>query len=112
MLVQLSQAEPWRLPGTVVQPGETAVAAARRALAAAGVPPDDLILHRLYRGPGWPEADQVALFVSREVSVPASSSGAGSACFFAPGALPEATEPGARRRIAEVLDGAEAAEDW
>lgn len=116
LLVRHSYAPGWMFPGGGVERGETALDAVRRevreesGIAISGVPQ----LHGLFSNEEHFRGDHVAVFVIREFSrEPWKPSGEiAEADFFAAGQLPEGTTGGTRRRIAEILGGAEAGPLW
>ena len=118
LLVRHTYAPGWHSPGGGVQAGETAEAAVERELmeetgiALGGRPR----FFGLYFNRGVSRRDHVALFVCRGWSearpprlptVEIAETG-----FFARDALPDGVSGGTRRRLAEILDGAERSAEW
>ena len=116
-LIRHTYAPGWHLPGGAVDPGETVEAAVIRELfeETAVIPAARPRLHGLMLNLHLGARDHVAVYVvdrftqgtprvpNREIA---------EIGFFPPEALPEATSPATRRRIAEVLTGAPAATLW
>ena len=116
-LVKHSYVSGWHLPGGGVEPGETMRTALARELAEEGnielTAPADLF--GVYFNGHVSRRDHVALFVVRhfrQPSMPARNREIVECGFFAVDALPEDTTMGTRARIAEVMEGREASEEW
>ncbi len=116
MLVKQSYAPGWILPGGGVERGETFVdAAIREVLEEAGlVAEGPLQLHGIFSNEAVFRGDHVACFVMREFSRVAWSPDLeiSDARFFSAKHLPEDTNEGSRRRIAEILDGVPLTTHW
>ncbi len=116
-LVKHSYADGWHLPGGGVERGETLLAAITRELAEEGnielvAPP---ALHGIFFHPMYSNRDHIALFVVRtfrQPSKPVPNYEIIEHGFFPPDALPSDTTIGTRARIAEVLNGAPAPQQW
>lgn len=118
LLVRHTYAPGWHFPGGGVQAGETAAAAVERELleeagVALGERPQ---FFGLYFNRGASRRDHVALFVCRRWSqarqprlptIEIAETG-----FFAPDALPDGVSGGTRRRLAEIVEGAERSAEW
>ena len=116
LLVEHTYLHGWYFPGGGVERGETTEAAlARELVEEAGVRmsarPRLVSVHD--SGSAYP-GDHVLLYrVGAWDPCPATSRGEiREARFFAPDALPEAITPGTRRRVDEVLNGAEPDPMW
>ena len=116
LLVRHSYAPGWILPGGGVERGEGLCEAAVRELReeAAIVATGDLSLHGVFLNDRQFPGDHVACFVLRQFRAEAFKPNAeiAEARFHAIAALPDATSPGTRRRIAEVLGGLQPPRDW
>jgi ADP-ribose pyrophosphatase YjhB (NUDIX family) len=116
-LVKHSYVAGWHLPGGGVEPGETLVAALGRELAEEGNieligPPE---LYAVYWNRRMARRDHVALYVVRsfrQTAPPQPNHEIVAHGFFAPDAFPPETSLATRARVAEVLEGRNAAEIW
>jgi 8-oxo-dGTP pyrophosphatase MutT (NUDIX family) len=116
-LIRHSYVAGWHLPGGGVETGETIFSALTRELAEEGnitlaEPP---VLHGVFFNARVSRRDHVAVFVVRafhQDAPPQPNHEIIAHGFFHPGALPEDTTQGTRRRIAEVFDGVPISERW
>jgi 8-oxo-dGTP pyrophosphatase MutT (NUDIX family) len=117
LLVRHGYRRGWYFPGGGVERHETLLAALCReveeetGVRVSGQPR----LHGLFsNGQSFP-GDHIALFVVRDWDrphVPSPNAEIAEQGFFAPDMLPDDTDPGTRRRLAEILDHSPAAEHW
>jgi 8-oxo-dGTP pyrophosphatase MutT (NUDIX family) len=116
LLVRHSYSPGWHFPGGGVEHGESADLAARRELMEEGgvEPTAPLRLVGLYANHRNFPNDHIALY--RAESWRACSASAGGEIaergFFPLDALPEGVRAGARRRLAEIFDGAPPSVEW
>lgn len=116
-LVRQTYMPGFHLPGGGVDPGETCREAAMREAHEEGglicpAPPEPF---GIYFNPALARRDHVVLFVARGVvHDPGARQGLEirDAGFHPPDALPEATTPATRARIAEVLAGRQVSDIW
>jgi len=118
LLVRHTYTPGWHLPGGGVEPGETAADALARELmeeggiALSGEPQ----LFAVYLNRRVSRRDHVLLFLCREWTEtspsPVPNFEIAEAGFFSPGALPDDATEATRRRLAEILEGAERTADW
>jgi ADP-ribose pyrophosphatase YjhB (NUDIX family) len=117
LLVRHTYRPGWCFPGGGVEWGETLAQSLERELEeevgvlVSGQP----ALHGVFANFDAFPGDHIAVYVVRawERSDPVRQSREIAAVeFFDPEALPETTDPGTRRRLAEILDGAPLAPNW
>jgi 8-oxo-dGTP pyrophosphatase MutT (NUDIX family) len=117
LLVRHGYRPGWHFPGGGVEKGESVLAALARELdeevgVRLGEPPQ---LFGIYSHFDVFPGDHIALYVVRAWSrgrVPQPNAEIREHAFFALDALPEGTSAATRRRLAEVLAGAERSETW
>jgi len=117
LLVRHGYVAGWHLPGGGVEPGETFTQALDKELREEGnvTLTAPARLFAIYQNLQASNRDHVALYVVRAFdfggALPPTFEIKESK-FFALEALPEDTTPATRRRLAEVLEGTPAAEQW
>ena len=117
LLVRHSYVAGWYLPGGGVERGETVRQALDRELGEEAnvsllTPPR---LHGLFSNDKRFPGDHVLVFVAdqwRQDAAPKPNAEILETGFFPLSGLPKGISPGTRRRLAEIFEGAEPAEDW
>ena len=117
LLVKHGYRPGWHLPGGGVEWGETVeFALGREVMEETGVEVTGPVeLHGLFANFEKFPGDHIAVYVLRHWRrpvVPAANAEIAESGFYAPGALPADTVPGARRRIAEIMNGAQRTAEW
>lgn len=116
LLVRLSYAKGWYLPGGGVDRRESFRACVIRELREeCGIETSSPELFGLYFTTKQNKTDHVAIYVVREFTMPSMSSNDPEIAemrFFPLDALPEATSPATRRRIEEWRSGRPASSEW
>jgi 8-oxo-dGTP pyrophosphatase MutT (NUDIX family) len=107
----------WHLPGGGIEVGQSARAALEMELAEEGniALTGEPVFVGLYHNHIAAPRDHVALYVVRDFTqrgLRPPDREIAECGFFAPGALPEGTTAGTRRRLAEVLDGLTPVSTW
>jgi ADP-ribose pyrophosphatase YjhB (NUDIX family) len=116
-LVEHSYVAGWHMPGGGVEVGETLTDALARELAEEGniTLTGTPALHGVFFNRAISRRDHIAVFVIRafrQDALPEPDREIIGHGFFALDALPPATTPGTRRRIAEVFEGAPVSVRW
>jgi ADP-ribose pyrophosphatase YjhB (NUDIX family) len=116
-LVKHGYVSGWHLPGGGVEPGETLREALGRELIEEGNIEilDPPLFHGMFLNAAVSRRDHIALFVVRDFrqgTPPQPTYEIIDHRFFARHELPADVTPGTRRRIAEVLEGANVTERW
>lgn len=116
-LVRHSYVPGWHLPGGAVEPGETLREAVTREVAEeTGIAiTGPAILHGVFLNRHMTKRDHVAVFVVRTFRVIDAERRDWEIVergFHARAAMPDATTPATRARLAEVLDGVPIGETW
>ncbi|MEZ5844275.1 MAG: NUDIX domain-containing protein [Hyphomicrobiaceae bacterium] len=117
LLIRHTYRPGWHFPGGGVERNETVrTALARELEEEAGIMLDgEPVLHGLFENFRSFPNDHIALYVVRgwrQPAVPSPNSEIAEQGFFARDALPEGTIAPVKRRLTEILDGAERSESW
>lgn len=116
LLIRHTYAPGWLFPGGGVDRGETIYQASAREVSEESgiVPEEEPVLHGVYLNDKHFPGDHVACFVLRKFSEEPFKGNLeiAEARFFPPGALPDDTTRGTRRRIDEVLNGTALTREW
>lgn len=117
LLIRHGYTPGWHFPGGGVEVGETLLTSLARELdEEAGITiTGEPVLHGVFHQKAFSRRDHVAVFVVRDFnwSGPRAANREITECGFFPlDDLPEATSPGTRRRLAEILDGQAVSQDW